>query len=322
MIFLSLPPKQNKPLLTWDKINITNYTQLTKFNYTILDIQRIAAKHNWNLKGKKKLDLLTYLYTSFCALKIQTYVRGFFHRQYVRLHGPGFWQKNSCNNEFDVLSLDELTKIPYNQFFSYQDEDGFIYGFDIISFIQLIEADEPVNPFNKKPIMSKVKDEFNKFLDVSEFLQIPIQLSDTSIDDEISDKKWVELQIVSLFQQMDYYANPEWFLCLSKQELHDFLLELMDIWFYRANIPKSIRCEICPPHGDPFISLLPPNHIDFCRSKTRVRYRILECLQLIADHSLGALYILSALTLVNSNAATSLPWLFESVEHINVGNIN
>jgi hypothetical protein len=33
------------------------------------------------------------------------------------------------------------------------------------------------------------------------------------------------------------------------------------------------------------------------------------------NKSLGAYYVLGALTLVNENAATSLPWLFQSVSY-------
>ena len=33
------------------------------------------------------------------------------------------------------------------------------------------------------------------------------------------------------------------------------------------------------------------------------------------DKSLGAFYVLSALTLVNNDAAESLPWLYQSVMH-------
>jgi hypothetical protein len=33
------------------------------------------------------------------------------------------------------------------------------------------------------------------------------------------------------------------------------------------------------------------------------------------SRTLGAYYVLSALTLVNEEAATSLPWLFQSVSH-------
>jgi hypothetical protein len=36
----------------------------------------------------------------------------------------------------------------------------------------------------------------------------------------------------------------------------------------------------------------------------------------VENINLGALYILSALTLVNDDAATSMPWLYESVRHI------
>ena len=34
------------------------------------------------------------------------------------------------------------------------------------------------------------------------------------------------------------------------------------------------------------------------------------------NKSLGAFYVLAALTLVNNDAATSLPWLYESVSHL------
>ena len=36
-----------------------------------------------------------------------------------------------------------------------------------------------------------------------------------------------------------------------------------------------------------------------------------------SSKALGAFYVLSALTLVNYNAATALPWLYQSVAHFN-----
>jgi hypothetical protein len=77
---------------------------------------------------------------------------------------------------------------------------------------------------------------------------------------------------------------------------------------------------ICPPLGDPF------RHFSFqtihIQNTNDIRKSILPILNKLinsginADYkSLGAYYVLSALTLVNMNAANALPWLYQSVAY-------
>ena len=78
--------------------------------------------------------------------------------------------------------------------------------------------------------------------------------------------------------------------------------------------------EIVPPHGNPFMGLqlhLAQNQTNEALLKNSVR--IIDFLvksgRTIENRSLGAYYVLAALTLVSEDARTALPWLFQSVAH-------
>ena len=87
----------------------------------------------------------------------------------------------------------------------------------------------------------------------------------------------------------------------------------------------QIKRQICPPHGNPF-SGINVNHLVTSNS-TVIK---LACCDIIENliskspnkenQSLGAYYILSALTLVCPSAAAALPWLYDSVVYNNNNN--
>ena len=96
--------------------------------------------------------------------------------------------------------------------------------------------------------------------------------------------------------------------------------ELSDIWSYRAQLTMLTRREICPPIGNPFhgvnMNTLP--NMTFYALKNEA-INIIEHMvnRGINDSSrgLGANYVLCALTLVNTEAAINMPWLYQSVAH-------
>ena len=94
--------------------------------------------------------------------------------------------------------------------------------------------------------------------------------------------------------------------------------ELADIWNYRAQIELQVKRNICPPNGDPFRNLN-MNYIATEQSICNIQKVVLEVLEKFVNNgvdkdskALGACYVLGALTIVNEDAATSLPWLFQS----------
>ena len=87
-----------------------------------------------------------------------------------------------------------------------------------------------------------------------------------------------------------------------------------------CKLPITTRREICPPVGNPFhglnLNTLP--NMTFFSLKTET-VNIIEHMVYRginnASRALGANYVLCALTLVNTNAAVHLPWLYQSVAH-------
>ena len=298
-------------------------------NYNITHLKNISKHYKLKISGNKQ-ELIkrihSHLLLSFYILKIQKNIRGFIQRKYNTCRGPAFMKRELCNNSYDFFTMDEIKDIPSNQFFSYKDTDGFIYGFDIISLYNLIYKTSGVlqNPYNRRSIDSGVVNTFKRLFRLSKILKIPINTEIQNIELEISTEKTVELNVLDLFQKIDTlgnYSNPSWFLSLNAIQLIKFVRELIDIWEYRSQLTIEVKRMICPPHGDPFynISLYSLQHF---ANITDLRKNILKCLDKLVNFginndykSLGAYYVLSALTLVNNDAANAMPWLYQSVAY-------
>ena len=114
--------------------NINNYEDLLKYNYNIKQLKQIAKEYKLKLTGNKSQlisRIYSFLHLSKIIIKVQKIIRGHIQRKYINSHGPGFKNRSLCVNNFDFLSMDELTKIEDKQFYSFKDDDGFIYGFDL-----------------------------------------------------------------------------------------------------------------------------------------------------------------------------------------------
>ena len=112
------------------------------------------------------------------------------------------------------------------------------------------------------------------------------------------------------------YTNINWFLNLSANSTYRFIRELQDIWEYRAQIPYDVKLQICPPNGRPFFNIeidRNSNIYSLKLSALKIIDRLINSSANVSNNSMGALYVLSALTLVSFEAAESMPWLYESV---------
>jgi hypothetical protein len=78
--------------------------------------------------------------------------------------------------------------------------------------------------------------------------------------------------------------------------------------------------DIVPPRGNPFSGLnLQLAQTQSIESLQNQAIKIIELLvksgYSLENRSLGAYYVLAALTLVSDDARNALPWLFQSVAH-------
>ena len=351
--YFNLPIKIKKAFikLVDEDFNIPNYKEynhLLTINYSVSQLKAIAKYHKLKTTGNKeylKKRLYNYLYFSYYVINIQKCVRFYLIKKYINLHGPGFHNKTQCSNDVDFCTLDNLISIPYNQFISFKDANEHIYGFDVLSlynlFIKVTKNNKTrtqndlnlsnngslnvQNPFTNICFSYKILKQLLDYIKLSGLLKIHIDLN---YDDLacLSINKQTEMKILTLFQRIDSlgnYTNIKWFLDLGKYDLIRFIRELTDIWNYRANLSQEIRREIVPPHGNPFydehlsVNNLPQYNF------TQIRKYSINIIDLMINRGinensclLGSYYVLCALTIVSSEAANTLPWLYEAVNHL------
>ena len=316
------------------KENVTpeTYYLLYQYNFTIPQIKSILKEHKIPSKNynnyKKKSELLYYcinvMYIFSKINKIQKCWRNHFIREFNKMLGPSFKNKKLSNNMDDFYTAEDLDEIDYYYYFSFKDNDGFVYTFNIVSINALLEKRQTENPYNRKKFSNEIINNVKKKMRYNRILD------KTSVFD---DYKPAELsfdnKITNLFSQIDElgnYSNSSWFMDLNLIQTKRFLYELFEIWTYRAQLSQQRKAEICPPNGNPFYNIpttayMSTNQLHNLETLREMALTIMEKMVYRAhndsDKNIGALYILSSLTLVSLNARNSLPWLYASVNYIN-----
>uniref|UniRef100_A0A6C0B7J7 SAP domain-containing protein n=1 Tax=viral metagenome TaxID=1070528 RepID=A0A6C0B7J7_9ZZZZ len=145
------------------KPKVTNYTltyetyyknNVNLKKYKLPDLKVIVKEYNLPRTGKKEI-LLERIQGLFLKMKtsekIQKLFRGWLVRRSFKLRGDGWKKRNLCVNDSDFVTLEPLNEIPYELFYSYKDEKDFMYGFSLISLMQLIKNKTPLkNPYNRE----------------------------------------------------------------------------------------------------------------------------------------------------------------------------
>jgi len=330
-----LIPHIKKPMKISDDIiaipTIKNYREISRYNYSLPQLKVFAKEYKLKVSGNKQQlvsRIFSYLYFSSYIIKIQKVFRSLLVKKYKAYHGPAAMNRKLCTNADDFVTMEPVEEINFHQFLSYMDTDGFVYGFDIISLHNLFIKSKDIecvrNPYNRNLIPEGVIKLIKSIIRLGRILKVKINLYYEDDLQNVSTEKAIELRALTLFQTIDSlgnYSNSQWFLSLNRSQLIKFVREMCDIWNYRAQLSTEVKRSICPPNGDPFRNLSIQyivNEPNMCN----VKKVILEVLEKMVNSgisndvkSLGAYYVLGALTLVNSEAATSLPWLFQSFGH-------
>ena len=198
-------------------------------------------------------------------------------------------------------------------------EESFIYNNYEDNEIPDIEVRNKITP--KQNITNETICNFNKYIKLSKALNkdIKIQIEKNIIALTIEQR--ISLKTNTIFQRIDEFGhitNPQWFLDLNREQLIILLRNLVDIWDYRANLSTIIKRQICPPNGNPFYginiqSLINNYNLHVLKMNLlNIFENMLYKSNDVNNQSLGAFYILGALTITNQEAANTMPWLYES----------
>lgn len=120
-----------------------------------------------------------------------------------------------------------------------------------------------------------------------------------------------------LFIEIDLlgnYTNSYWFSGLTITQLIRFFDCLYDIWNFRAHLNLDTKRKICQLY-DPFLNYRPNNINALSINDTciTVMENMIYCGIDIEYRKLGALHVLSALTVVSIPARISMNWLYEAI---------
>jgi len=133
------------------------YNTFKNKNYKQSFLKEICKSYKLKVSGNKP-DLTSRIYehllNSNYAIILQKYIRRYFIQTYFKLIGPALYNRSLCMNSTDFFSLEQISNIPYNEFFSYKDKDNSIWGFSIISIYTLFLKSKSIvfNPYNRDEI--------------------------------------------------------------------------------------------------------------------------------------------------------------------------
>ena len=304
------------------------------------DLKYICKKNKLRVTGNKSIlveRILQKYKIEKATCLIQSIIRRKTTQTYILLRGPAYKDKK-CTNDTDFYTLEPFTNIHIKDFFSFEDKDGFIFGFDFNSIYSLIKRNKKAkNPYNRNEIPKDIirnikrirklnhvyypKNNDTENVITSNTMNINETPQALTTLEQIRNNKTFEERVSNLFYEIDQvgnYTSPEWLLNLGRDKLVLFMRFMYQLWNYRVGISIETKQNICP-HFNPFTYQgITTNFTNTMTLEIAQNMAITICENTfhtainIEYKKLSAIYTLTALTTVCKDARQNIPWLYES----------
>jgi len=378
--------KMNTNCVIDPAFNYSHYSknELRIETYKLAELKHVARHYKLHVSGNKTeliQRILSFFVKTSSAICIQKHFRRNIVKLSILLRGEAFRKPEKCVNECDFYSMEPLSEVPNTHFFSYKDEKGFIYGFDMFSLITLFKkTDKLLNPYNREQFPYEITSNLFGLYKISRVLypcifsndnvyinistttrsrtanirpntisdvtptrentveevvtqptavyehiitfdsQIPIETIIQNRLDSIRAQP-LNVRIRELFMEINLlgnYAESRWFLDLDRARLARFYQFYYEWWNTRTRLPRDVKANICSvPNPFPDIRLLyvyPTTDIEEFREAcvNTMEFMVYGGVD-IEYRKLGALQLLSVLTIFSLPARNIMPWLYESI---------
>ena len=307
------------------------------YRFKVPDLKRLARENGLFVSGTKP-RLIVRLHANFTKIRYvvrcQANVRRNLCMWRITIRGPAIKQKNRalCVNDTDFFTLEPLNEIEDCNFFSYMDDKGLIYGFDVKSLVMMYNAQGSLmNPYNRYIF------EGNILRKITTLIGKPKMKTADELEMEIFDKfndlrtKPVLTRITDLFYEIDRlgnYTSSSWFSSLNREQYIRFYKRIEELWNFRADLQEDAKLAICP-FFNPFRYRL-GRYIGYINTSREQQLNEFDCRKLCVivmenliytgvddlSRNLIVAHILSALTVVSTDARTSMPWLYDSIMYL------
>ena len=307
-----------------------SFYKLIYLESQLIELSKIKENRNnydVELFAKKKLEysiiqLKSLFETLYLAMKnynsiilIQKNFRIYNLRKNVKLRGFACYNRDICVNQTDFYTMEDISDIPNNEFYSYTDDNKFTYGFHIDSIWELIKKkkNKILNPYNR--------DLFKDFMKDQVTVLHKIKKQNIKVDkNKISPQLLVKSKCIDLFSKIDmfgYQTQIEWLYNQSPVTLRYFYRKLVNLWNYKLGLSYDLKDRILPL-GDLINinrNLSNPSTVSN-NNKFKLLDKILVVLDALVtqspnldDRNMGAIIILHALAEISNDCVTSNPWL-------------
>lgn len=243
------------------------------------------------------------------------------HRDLKR-GGPAFYVRDQMVNDTDFFSTESLQETPPYYFVSYA-ESKQLYGFDLRSLYTILHrartsGDPALNPYTRSPIPTPFARHVTAL--AADLKKKDIAVSWAPLDPPTPEQH-SRMRIVDLFgvlNELQYYSSPDWYFAMEPADHRRFYAELHAIWSIRAGLTAAQKALIVPSYITRLFRIPPHATGDLTieglhkLTAATIRTFIMSATDK-QDRVLGAMYVVSALTLVNAEARTAYPWLYDSV---------
>lgn len=131
-------------------------------------------------------------------------------------------------------------------------------------------------------------------------------------------------RIQELFMEIDFlgnYTHIAWFSNLLHADYIRYYICISEIWNFRGQLSRDVKDHICPFFNNPLANMLGLHSNSFYDVSTEDIQSV--CLTIMENliysgvdeeyRKLGALHVLTALTVVSQPARMAMPWLYESI---------
>ena len=268
--------------------------------------------------SKKKLKVVA---EHEAATNIQQWYRYWIGHYFIKTRGPAYYHRILCVNDVDFFSTDPIQDISGVMFFSYKDTKNHVHGFDIRSIATLISmaSDKAAveNPFTRDHIPINIANKVLALVDHLKAHKIPTTWAKLEPSTPIQQYRMKVVDLFALIDELNYYSSPDWFLNLTLEQHRKFYKELHAIWTYRANLTPQQKQMIVPNYTQnifrqmPYVTALYP--LDRIQKLNLATIRaLITSAQDKNDKIVGAMYVMSTLTIVCEAAKAAYPWLYES----------
>ena len=141
------------------KIKEYSYSEWASSSHSIERLPLKVLKHSLDknrlpVYGNKPVlicRLRTHYQRIQSAITIQRVFRGFLVLESEKARGPAYKHISICNNDTDFETMNPLVEVPRECFFSYRDDKGFVYGFNLFSLMSMFKRNRRIiNPYNRE----------------------------------------------------------------------------------------------------------------------------------------------------------------------------